>query len=203
MNQIKVVYPQGRTVVAVPAGSSLTVASTAPCQVFQQVGFPNQPISESLVGTVNGGETTFTPAGGAAATYVLYGGASESQYSVGVGSRTLENAQSQLQGAPGTLNATGTLTAALIATGLVTSTTAAAVAATLDTGAAMDLALPDMQIGESFDWAAIATGANAFTVTASAGHTIVGTAAVATVTSAMFRTRKTAAQTYITYRLAG
>ena len=106
------------------------------------------------------------------------------------------------QGAPGTLNATGTLTAALIRGGIVTSTTAA-VTATLDTGAAMDTALPDMAIGDAFEWSAIKTGANTFTVAAAAtGHTIVGAGAVATVTSGRFLTRKTAAATYITYRLA-
>ena len=106
------------------------------------------------------------------------------------------------QGTPGTLNATGTLTAALIRGGIVTSTTAT-VTATLDTGAAMDTALPNMAIGDAFEWSAIKTGANTFTVTAAAtGHTIVGAGAVATVTSGRFLTRKTAAATYITYRLA-
>ena len=107
------------------------------------------------------------------------------------------------QGAPGALNATGTLTAALIRGGIVTSTTASAVTATLNTGAAMDTALPNMAIGDAFEWSAIKTGANTFTVAAAAtGHTIVGAGAVATVTSGRFLTRKTAAATYITYRLA-
>ena len=68
----------------------------------------------------------------------------------------------------------------------------------------MDAAL-QMEIGESFDWAAINTGgANAFTVTAAAsGLTVVGAGAVAATTSAIFRTRKTAAATFVTYRLAG
>lgn len=108
-----------------------------------------------------------------------------------------------VQGAPGTLDATGTLTAALIQSGIVTSSTAAAVVATLDTGTAMDTAMGAfMNIGDSFDWVAINTGgANAFTVTASATHTIVGAGAVALGTSGRFRTRKTAANTYVTYRV--
>ena len=44
-------------------------------------------------------------------------------------------------------------------------------------------------------------GANAFTVTAATGHTIVGAAAVANSTSGRFRTRKTAANTFVTYRI--
>ena len=66
----------------------------------------------------------------------------------------------------------------------------------------MDAAL-EMEIGESFDWSAINTGAaNAFTVTAAAsGHTVVGAGAVALSSSGTFRTRKTAADTFVTYRL--
>ena len=113
-----------------------------------------------------------------------------------------EGAFECVQPTPGTLNATGTLTAALIATGLVTSTTAAAVTATLDTGAAMSAAFPEMQIDDAFDWCAIATGANAFTVTAAAsGHTVVGSGVVAAGTSKQFRTRKTAAATWVSYNI--
>ena len=84
--------------------------------------------------------------------------------------------------------------------GIVTSTTAAAVTGTMPTGTVLDAA-SNLQIGDSFDWSVIATGANAFTIAAATGHTIVGTAVVATVTSGHFRTRKTAAATYVTYRM--
>lgn len=109
----------------------------------------------------------------------------------------------KVQGAPGTLNATGTLTAALVAAGIVTSTTAAAVTATVDTGTAMDTALAaTVAIGDGFEWSAIATGANAFTVTAAATHTLVGSGVVATATSGRFFSKRTAANTWVTYRLA-
>ena len=113
-----------------------------------------------------------------------------------------------LQGAPGTLNATGTLTAALISTGIVTSSAAADVVATVDTGAAMDTALSGVvDIGEAFDWSAINTHAsNAFTVTAAAsGHTLVGSGVIDADLgggSGRFRSRRTAADTWVTYRLA-
>lgn len=107
-----------------------------------------------------------------------------------------------VQAAPGTLNTTGTLTAALIAGGIVTSTTAAAVAATVDTGTVMAAAFPNMAVNDTIMWYAIATGANAFTVTAAADHTLVGAGAVATGTSGQFLTRKTAATTFVTYRLS-
>lgn len=103
---------------------------------------------------------------------------------------------------PGTLNATGTLTAALIMGQIVTSTTAAAVTATLDTGTVMDAAAT-FAVNDCFDWSAINTGGvNAFTVTAATGHTIVGTAAVAANTTGRFRTTKTAANTFVTYRIS-
>ncbi len=107
----------------------------------------------------------------------------------------------QVQGAPAAFNTTGTLTAANLLTGLITSTTAAAVSATLPTGALLDAAA-DCLVGEAFDWYVINTGAsNAFTILAGTAHTIVGAAAVALSTSAHFRTRKTAAGTFVTYRI--
>jgi hypothetical protein len=107
-----------------------------------------------------------------------------------------------VQPTPAVLNTTGTLTAAMLMTGLVTSTTAAAVVATLDTGAIMNASFLDMAVDDAIEWTAIATGANAFTVTAAAsGHTIVGSGVVATGTSKQFRTRKTAADTFVTYNL--
>lgn len=109
-----------------------------------------------------------------------------------------------IQGAPGALDATGTLTAALLATNVVTSSTAAAVTATVDTGTAMDTALSGVvAIGEAIDWSAINTGdTNAFTVTAASGHTLVGAGAVAASSSGRFRSRRTATATWVTYRLS-
>lgn len=126
-----------------------------------------------------------------------------------VGGRTAvtqDDAGSQLlvQGAPGALNATGALTAALILTGIVTSSAAAAVVATVDTGTAMDTALADtVAIGEAFDWSAINTDAiNAFTVTAAAaGHTLVGSGVVDGGGSGRFRSKRAAANMWITYRI--
>lgn len=115
--------------------------------------------------------------------------------------------QRGLQGAPGTLDATGTLTAALLATGIVTSSAASAVVATVDTGTAMDTAFAaTVAIGEAFDWSAINTHAtNAFTVTAATDHTLVGSGVVDTDAvgggSGRFRSRRTAANTWVTYRI--
>lgn len=106
------------------------------------------------------------------------------------------------QGTPATLNATGTLTAAQLATGIVTSTSAAAVAATLPLGTAMDTANPSFGINTSFDFFFINTGPNTVTMTASTGFTIVGTTTVLTLVSAHFRAVRTAANTWVLYRVS-
>lgn len=106
------------------------------------------------------------------------------------------------QGTPATLNATGTLTAAQLATGIVTSTSAAAVTATLPLGTAMDTANPTFGVNTSFDFYFINTGPNTVTMTAATGFTIVGTATVLTLVSAHFRAVRTAAGTWVLYRVS-
>lgn len=179
------------------ANDKLATYSLSHYTVTKIVGYPNLPSTSASVFAGSGANTT---AAFTAATHItITAGSNGLWYETGTAPAIIERRNAQA--APGTLNATGTLTAALITGGMVTSTTAAAVAATLDTGTAMDAAIA-LDVGDSFDWAVINTGGNTLTVTASSGHTIVGVAAVVTVTSAQFRTRKTAAATYVTYRLA-
>ena len=196
-----VVYLQGglEVDITIPAGESIAVYTKDVAQVYRILGYPNVPSTKSLLGTVTNGQTVFGPYS-SGATIRINAGAAEVLYQVGTGPVVTELKGQRLQGDPGVLNATGTLTAAMILSGIVTSTTAAGVTATLDTGTVLDAA-SEFAVGDSFDWSAIATGANAFTVTASTGHTIVGAGAVATVTSGAFRTRKTAANTFVTYRI--
>jgi hypothetical protein len=196
-----VVFAQGTVTVTVPAGEKIAVQAYSPASVFKEVGYPNFPESQDLLTVVD--NTTYVSAAFTNATSVtIQAGASGATYAVGTDPVVSDDGKFQLQGTPGVLNATGALTAAMILSGIVTSTTAAAVAGTLPTGAVLDAA-SEFAIGDSFDWSVIATGANAFTVTAAAtGHTIVGTAAVATVTSGAWRTRKTAAETFVSYRLS-
>lgn len=108
-------------------------------------------------------------------------------------------------GSPVALNATGTITTAMLLSGTITSSTAALVTATLETGAVMD-ASTEWTIGEGYNWGVVNTGPNSFVVTAAAsGHTIIVPATtggtVATQTVALFRTVKTAADTFVTYRI--
>jgi hypothetical protein len=195
-----VIFTQGTATVTVPAGEKIAVQAYSPASVFQEVGYPNFPESQDLLTVVE--NTTYVSGAFTNATSVtIQAGASGATYAVGTDPVVSDDGKFQLQGTPGVLNATGALTAAMILSGIVTSTTAAAVAGTLPTGAVLDAA-SEFAIGDSFDWSVIATGANAFTVTAAAtGHTIVGTAAVATVTSGAWRTRKTAAETFVSYRI--
>ena len=105
------------------------------------------------------------------------------------------------QPAPAEVNATATLTAANLQTRIITSTTAAAVTATLPTGTLMD-GLYSALTNMAFDWSVINTGGNNFTVSAGTGHTVVGGMVVVGGSSGMFRSRRTGADTWVTYRVS-
>lgn len=91
--------------------------------------------------------------------------------------------------------------------------TGATAAYTLPTGALIDAGLT-MEVDDSFDWCLInnaLAAADTITVTATTGHTIIGNPVVQSLHastgaimgySSLWRTRKTAADTYVTYRIA-
>jgi hypothetical protein len=193
-----VILPGRSVTFTVAASDKIASYSLSKYSIVNTIGYPNLPSTEAVVFANSGANTT--SAFSAATSVTIAAGDSEVLYETGTGPVIYDRAY--YQPTPGALNTTGTLTAALILGGIVTSSTAAAVTATLDTGAVMD-AVIDMDVDDCFDWTAINTGgANAFTVTAAAtGHTIVGAGAVAASTSGRFRTRKTAADTFVTYRL--
>lgn len=195
------VYPNGTAQITLTATQSVAVLTKNVATVSRLVGFPNQPSAKTALGTVTNTQTVFGPYTGGA-TVIIEAGAADVFYEIGVAPVTDERLLTFVQGDPVALNATGAITAAAMLGGLVTSTTAAAVAGTVPTGAVMEAA-STFAIGDSFDWSVINTGGtNAFTVTAASGHTLVGTASVAALVSGRFRTRKTAVDTYITYRLS-
>lgn len=120
------------------------------------------------------------------------------------------------QPTPATRTTVITLTVADLLTGIISATptaTGATVAYTLPTGTLLDAAL-SFDLNESFDWVLINSAlaaADTITVTANTDHTIVGgpivqslhvTTGGITGYSAQFRTRKTAAHVYVTYRIA-
>lgn len=199
-----VVQPQGIGTVVVSAGSSIAVFCQGQATVSRISTPPNYPDQLVMLGTVNNGMVTFGPFTLATTVQVEASGGFETLYEVGTSPAVMQSRLSyQIQPAVGTLNASGTITYALIASGIITSTTAAAVTGTLATGAVMD-ASTSFTVGDSVDWTVINTGAvNAFTVAAAAsGHTVVGNMGVALSTTGRFRTTKTAAATFVTYRLS-
>ena len=99
--------------------------------------------------------------------------------------------------------AAATLTAAELATGIITFNGTAG-ALTVPLGTDLDVAFPSMKVDSSFDFVIINTDStDAATVTANTGCTLVGVAAVAALTSTMWRVRRTGDATYVFYRIAG
>ena len=105
-----------------------------------------------------------------------------------------------LQGAPATVSAAGTLTAAQLLTGLIVASGTPGTQ-TLPTVALLEAALPNVKVDSGFNLNLINTAASTATVAVGTGWTIVGTATAATVTSAAFRARKTGDGTWTLYRL--
>ncbi len=185
--------------VTIPASARIATFSDGLYSVVQVTPLSaNGPVVETVLFRGAGLFTSSTFA--SAATVRIEGGAQfRVLYSVGTDAVIIERLV--VQGAPTALDATGALTAAAMLGRIVTSTTAAAVTGTLPTGTVLDAA-NTFAVNDSIDWDVINTGgANAFTVAAATGHTIVGSATVAASSSGAFRTRKTAANTFVTYRL--
>jgi hypothetical protein len=196
-----IVYPGASVDVAVAASDVLALWSNGGYTVTEEVGYPNYPNSVDTIASSQGGSVT-TAAFSAATTITINAGVFPVYYEVGTDAVVKATRGEVTQGAPNALNVTGALTSAMLLGGIITSTTAAGVAGTLPTGAVLDAA-SSWAVGDAFDFTVINTGANTFTVTAAAtGHTVVGNMAVATGTTGRFRTRKTAAETFVTYSLA-
>jgi hypothetical protein len=120
------------------------------------------------------------------------------------------------QGTPSTPTTAATLTTANLMLGILTATptaTGATVAYTLPTGTNMDAA-GTFSDNDSFDWSITnlaAAAADTITITANTAHTIVGNPIIQsshvstggiTGNSAVFRSRRTSANTWVTYRFA-
>ena len=110
------------------------------------------------------------------------------------------------QPTPSAINASATLTVAQLLTRIITTNSAIAVAFTLPTGTLTDAGILNGQllVNQAFDWTIINTGSSVGIITVSGGtnNTLVGSGTIAIVTSATFRTTKTATNTFVTYRIA-
>jgi hypothetical protein len=71
------------------------------------------------------------------------------------------------------------------------------------TGTDLDAAFVSLANNQAMEWTVInlASATHAITVTANTDHTVVGNMVVAANSSARFASRKTAANTFITYRI--
>jgi hypothetical protein len=101
-----------------------------------------------------------------------------------------------------TLNATSTLTIAQLLTLVIQSTPTANITFTLPTGTLTDAGvLASLETYRSFTWSVVNLAGFTITMGGGTGHTYVGNATIAANTSASFRTIKTAANTFTTYRI--
>ena len=192
--------------ITIPANESIAVSCQGTAQVSRKLGFPNYPDQVSLIGTVINGQTVFGSYASGATIIVEAVGGVTAFYEVGTSPSVQQGRLiSGVQAAPVDIADGGSMayTTGSILNGLVTATPTTGRNIQLPTGAAMDLA-STFNVNDFFDWSVITLAAFALTTTAGAsGHTIVGAAATAATSgsAARFRTRKTAADTFVTYRI--
>lgn len=219
------IYKQGVVEVSVPASQKIAIQTAGVAVVSKLVGAPNNPGGWAAVGSVNNTHTVFgTFSSSVATTIRIEAGADEVSYEVGAapevdlvvsGDAYVRGLTVEAQGAPTALTGSATLTIAQLLTRIITDThaTGATATYTLPTGTLTDAGV-DLAIGDSFEWTLInlsAAAADTVTIAAGTDHTVVGVMLVQSAHSTTggngsgnagsFRTRKTAANTYVTYRL--
>jgi hypothetical protein len=106
-----------------------------------------------------------------------------------------------VQGAPGTVSAAGTLTAAQLLAGIVVCSGTPGTQ-TLPTVALLEAVLTNGKVDSGFEVSFVNTAGSTLTLAVGTGWTIVGTLTAATVTSALFRARKTGDGAWTLYRIA-
>jgi len=136
--------------------------------------------------------------------------------SVGGGYQSTDGNQGEIkfgiQIAPATASTSATLTTSQIAAGIITVNQAggAVTTLTLPTGTLMDAAFTNLVVNNSIDFAVInvsTVGAEDATIAVGTGWTLVGNVTVASndavtsISSALFRARKTGTATWSLYRL--
>ena len=106
-----------------------------------------------------------------------------------------------IQGTPATATAAATLTVAQLLSGIVVCSSTPGTQ-TLPTVALLEATLTNSKVDAGFEVSFVNTAASTLTVATGTGWTIVGTATAATVTSALFRARKTGDGAWTLYRIA-
>ncbi len=197
------IFTQGTATVTVPAGQKIAIQSFSPANVFQEVGFPNFPEAQDLL-TVVDNATYISSAFTNATNVTIQAGASGVLYSVGVAPQIGNDGNWQNQPAPANIADGGSMvmTAAELLTSIITATPTTGRNIQLPTAATLEAATV-FAIDDSFDFSLITLAAFALTITVNTGVTIVGGAATGATSgsAARFRLRKTAANTFIVYRI--
>jgi hypothetical protein len=202
--------------VTLTATQKVAVYSQGLANVYRTSGFVNYPAQTTLLGTVINGQTVFGTYTGGATIQIEAAGGLPVFYEVGTDPVVKQGRlESGVQVTPTAKTIAVTLTAAELLTNIITGTHAAGATAayTLPTGTLLD-ASSTFLVDEYFDWSLInlsAAAADTITITAGQDHTIVGNPIVQSANastggiygnSALWRTRKTAANTFVSYRIA-
>jgi hypothetical protein len=107
---------------------------------------------------------------------------------------------------PTTSNITATASASSLIAGIRIGTPAANINLQVPTGTDLDAAFQNLEGEDTFQWSVINLAASGsgwvITVTAHTNHTLVGNMAVINDSSARFATRKTATNTFVSYRIS-
>lgn len=201
-----IVAVNGEATVTVPAGESIAVFTQGEAQVSRTIGFPNYPDQTTLIGTVKNGQNVFGSYSSGATIVVESTGSQPVYYEVGTAPQVQQlRLNAQVQGDPTNIADGGSMafTPDALLSGIVTATPTAGRNIQLPTGAALDAA-SEFAIGDSFDFSVVTLAAFALTITVNTGVTIVGAPATAGTAgaAARFRVRKTAADTFVVYRIA-
>jgi hypothetical protein len=106
-----------------------------------------------------------------------------------------------VQGTPATATAAATLTVAQLLSGLVVCSSTPGTQ-TLPTVALLEATLTNGKVDSGFEVSFVNTSASTLTIAVGTGWTLVGTVTAATLTSALFRARKTGDGAYTMYRIA-
>lgn len=196
----------GIRLVTIPAAESIAVYTQGQAQVARVGSFPQYPDQTTLIGTVTNGQAVFGPFASGAVVSVESVGSQPVLYEIGTAPQVTQwRLNYQIQGDPTNITDGGSmaLTPAALLSGIVTATPTAARNIQLPTGSALDAA-SEFAIGDSFDFSVVTLAAFALTITVNTGVTIVGAAATAATAGApaRFRVRKTAAETFVVYRIA-
>jgi hypothetical protein len=201
-----IVAVNGKATITIPSGESIAVFTQGQAQVSRTIGYPNCPDQTTLIGTVTNGQTVFGSYASGATIVVESVGSQPVYYEVGTAPQVQQlRLNAQVQGDPTDIADGGAMafTAASLLGGIVTATPSTGRSIQFPAGTAIDLA-SEFAVGDSFDFSLITLAAFALTVTVNTGVTIVGAAATAGTAGAVarFRMRKTAANTFVAYRIA-